>query len=261
MRVKRGFTLIELLVVIAIIAILAAILFPVFARARVQAESITSISNLNQIGMALQMYTQDYDDTYPTVPTPEASNVGDGCGVLYGGQQSIGNQQQLVYSQLNSFESQLYPYTKSSQVFICPGDNGAEPLANIGSSIPDTAFPMGNRFSSYGYRFFMYSPMAPNPCGYDANFSSGMGTVLKESSLPYPSQTFVYNELWVWFDNDMTYLPWLKADGWAPADRMNFEFADGHAKSYPVGQILLQAPYATGVGYDFNWPRLGTSDL
>src|SRR5687768_18600195 len=61
----RAFTLIELLVVIAIIAILAAILFPVFAQARDKARSASCLSNLRQVGMGLYMYVQDYDETYP----------------------------------------------------------------------------------------------------------------------------------------------------------------------------------------------------
>ena len=64
MRRNKGFTLIELLVVIAIIAILAAILFPVFAQARARARAISCISNLKQIGTASMMYIQDYDETY-----------------------------------------------------------------------------------------------------------------------------------------------------------------------------------------------------
>src|SRR5689334_5202516 len=62
---KPGFTLIELLVVIAIIAILAAILFPVFARARENARRASCQSNLKQIGLGIMMYTQDYDETFP----------------------------------------------------------------------------------------------------------------------------------------------------------------------------------------------------
>src|SRR5262245_57150515 len=71
---KRGFTLIELLVVIAIIAILAAILFPVFARAREQARKATCLSNLRQMGTAVTMYVQDYDETYP-IANQEADRI------------------------------------------------------------------------------------------------------------------------------------------------------------------------------------------
>src|SRR6266699_2776893 len=65
MRKRTGFTLIELLVVIAIIAILAAILFPVFAQAREKARQATCLSNFKQIGLGVMMYVQDWDETYP----------------------------------------------------------------------------------------------------------------------------------------------------------------------------------------------------
>ena len=64
-RQRRGFTLIELLVVIAIIAILAAILFPVFAQAREKARAASCLSNARQIGLAFSMYVQDFDEVYP----------------------------------------------------------------------------------------------------------------------------------------------------------------------------------------------------
>ncbi|MFA0737619.1 MAG: hypothetical protein LKKZDAJK_000711 [Candidatus Fervidibacter sp.] len=66
----RGFTLIELLVVIAIIAILAAILFPVFSQAREKARQVTCVSNMKNIGMSLMQYVQDYDETFPAWRTP-----------------------------------------------------------------------------------------------------------------------------------------------------------------------------------------------
>ncbi len=65
-RSRRGFTLIELLVVIAIIAILAAILFPVFAQAREKARAISCLSNMKQVGISQNMYIQDYDESFET---------------------------------------------------------------------------------------------------------------------------------------------------------------------------------------------------
>lgn len=91
---QRAFTLIELLVVIAIIAILAAILFPVFAQARESARGATCISNQKQIGTALMMYTQDYDETYPQSE--------------YGGN-GFGPQQQWY--------SMVHPYVKSGDTY------------------------------------------------------------------------------------------------------------------------------------------------
>lgn len=95
---KKGFTLIELLVVIAIIGILAAILFPVFARAREQARKAACQSNLKQIGLAIAQYAQDFDETYPIgrfPPNPPATSF-------------------------NYWYVVLDPYTKNRQVFICP---------------------------------------------------------------------------------------------------------------------------------------------
>ncbi|MBM3456988.1 MAG: DUF1559 domain-containing protein [Armatimonadetes bacterium] len=98
MRVRRAFTLIELLVVIAIIAILAAILFPVFAQAREKARATQCLSNLKQIGVATRMYSQDYDEVL--VPTYLYSNA--------------------AQVHLQWFADLLQPYVKNSQVFVCP---------------------------------------------------------------------------------------------------------------------------------------------
>ena len=93
-RIRRGFTLIELLVVIAIIAILAAILFPAFARARENARRASCQSNLKQIGLGILQYTQDYDEKFVNLST----NQGGGGG----------------------WAGKLYPYVKSAQIFVCP---------------------------------------------------------------------------------------------------------------------------------------------
>src|SRR5437667_1661209 len=82
MRKANGFTLIELLVVIAIIAILAAILFPVFAQAREKARSTSCLSNQKQIALAFSMYSQDYDETYPPAQGPTGGLLDPISGIL-----------------------------------------------------------------------------------------------------------------------------------------------------------------------------------
>ena len=94
---KRGFTLIELLVVIAIIAILAAILFPVFARAREKARQTSCLSNLKQLSLALLMYCQDYDERYPRMYSYSAGRT-----------------------ELRWWEDVIQPYVKNWQLTICP---------------------------------------------------------------------------------------------------------------------------------------------
>jgi prepilin-type N-terminal cleavage/methylation domain-containing protein/prepilin-type processing-associated H-X9-DG protein len=96
---RKAFTLIELLVVIAIIAILAAILFPVFAKAREKARQTTCESNEKQIGLAFTQYTQDYDEHYP-------------CGSQGGTAGYPGR----------GWAGQIYPYVKSTGNYLCPDD-------------------------------------------------------------------------------------------------------------------------------------------
>lgn len=113
----KAFTLVELLVVIAIIAILASILFPVFARARENARRSSCQSNLKQISLGLMQYTQDYDEK----------------NLLYFIKTSVDN---IAWNQL------LQPYVKSTQVFQCPSDTNASSIATATWVTPgDPAFP------------------------------------------------------------------------------------------------------------------------
>ncbi len=112
---RAAFTLIELLVVIAIIAILAAILFPVFARARENARKSSCQSNLKQIGLGFAQYTQDYDERYPhSAENPQP---------LLGGWVLGGNNAFSFPTDVS--QGALYPYLKSKQIFICPSDTNA----------------------------------------------------------------------------------------------------------------------------------------
>lgn len=106
---RTGFTLIELLVVIAIIAILAAILFPVFARAREKARMTTCLSNLKQMGLATMQYTQDYDEKYPAVLMDEGVHDVATAHWTY------------------SVVSALDPYSKGRGIWACPSTS-SEPI-------------------------------------------------------------------------------------------------------------------------------------
>ena len=118
---KKGFTLIELLVVIAIIAILAAILFPVFAKAREKARQISCASNLKQLGLGLIQYNQDYDEQMPSCD--------DGWGQGWAGK--------------------IYPYVKSAGVYGCPDDPTAavSGTAKVSYGVNSNLLPFNSIFS------------------------------------------------------------------------------------------------------------------
>ena len=113
---QSGFTLIELLVVIAIIAILAAILFPVFARARENARKSSCMSNMKQLGLGFIQYTQDYDEKYP--------HSAENSLPILGGWVKGGGATTYVFP-TDVTVGAIYPYVKSSQIYICPSDPNA----------------------------------------------------------------------------------------------------------------------------------------
>jgi len=119
---KRGFTLIELLVVIAIIAILAAILFPVFAQAREKARQARCVSNLRQLGLAVQMYVIDHE-AYPMMSSPS------------------------YVSPRTRWPDYIFPYVKNEQIFICPSANRADVLKK------QFAHDQTKVYGGYGYNY------------------------------------------------------------------------------------------------------------
>ncbi len=108
-RSRHGFTLIELLVVIAIIAILAAILFPVFQKVRENARRASCQSNLKQLGLGFIQYTQDYDETLPP------------------GNQNNNNA-------APAWDAEIYPFVKSTGVYSCPDNSTASPAGKVKAS-------------------------------------------------------------------------------------------------------------------------------
>jgi prepilin-type N-terminal cleavage/methylation domain-containing protein/prepilin-type processing-associated H-X9-DG protein len=132
---KLGFTLIELLVVIAIIAILAAILFPVFASAREKARQTACMSNMKQIALAFVQYSQDYDELLPCGQQPGTLPGSTNTSLAFGAGWAGG----------------LYTYVKSKAVFVCPDDA----IGNVGAV---WALPSGDGLKhsdviSYGYNY------------------------------------------------------------------------------------------------------------
>jgi prepilin-type N-terminal cleavage/methylation domain-containing protein/prepilin-type processing-associated H-X9-DG protein len=108
MRYRKAFTLIELLVVIAIIAILAAILFPVFAQARAAARKTSCLSNIKQLALGMTMYAQDFDERFPEWHWDWSYNGGNGANG------SPTNDGATIWW------NAIYPYVKNAQVYVCP---------------------------------------------------------------------------------------------------------------------------------------------
>jgi len=148
---RRGFTLIELLVVIAIIAILAAILFPVFAQAREKARQTQCLSNLKQVGTGLMMYTQDYDEMNPPMrnaaDTAWRDNWADFNNPTFAGQTP-------------NFLLCLTPYVKNNNIYGCP----SAPNETTGTPGNQAVTPI-SRSSFLGNAVVMHRSIAaiPNP--------------------------------------------------------------------------------------------------
>lgn len=162
-----GFTLIELLVVIAIITLLAAILFPVFARARENSRRASCQSNLKQIGLGIMQYRQDYDEKY-FIFLMGATSYGTGTDDT--------SFPQSIPPGGTGWVDVVQPYTKSQQLFQCPSERhraGTDP-------------------TSYGYSDYAYN--ASIGFGYDSGSGTWSYSKLNESSIDFPAQSIMVTD-------------------------------------------------------------------
>lgn len=148
MRRLGSFTLIELLVVIGIIAILAAMLFPVFGAAREKARSTRCVANLKQIGAAVEMYATDYDDHYPFAKDP----ADEFCPIIW----SDFPIWQSWIPYMPRLPDTLNPYIRNREVWHCPSDTGY-------SELEDAGIPLDGRptsFDAFGTSYFYRTEIA-----------------------------------------------------------------------------------------------------
>ena len=211
---RDGFTLIELLVVIAIIAILAAILFPVFAGAKQRAHQTKCLNNLKQLSIALRQYSDDNDGRVPLISTYNFPGHKNWCGSV--------NAWDRVVLQNGS----LWPYVKNTAVYLCPSDLSREPE---GLDIPGTPNPTNDDFPlSYSINGEL-NPTALNPrrpLSLD-NLRSPTKVLL----FIHEDRKTINDGLYLWFKNSLDQPDPIHYDG------TTCSYCDGHVKWISLDEL------------------------
>lgn len=230
-RKRSAFTLIELLVVIAIIAILAAILFPVFAQARESARKASCQSNLKQLGIAFGMYRQDYDQQWPVNGEGGSNNGGDTTCLA-----------ETTRSGWRGWAGNcVLPYTKNDQIFRCPSDPNKNWNVSENNVCGTPPVPMKTFLESYCFNYLgVYSGT-----GNTGNNMPGMNGT--ESAAIHPSElAFMWDSANHWadfnggfFGRDITqYFDSRNPNyGHWHNGMANFLFLDGHVKTQKFDQM------------------------
>ena len=232
MTQRRGFTLIELLVVIAIIAILAAILFPVFARAREKARQTNCLNNLKQLGLGMLMYAQDYDERFSSI---DGSTYSGRFGITsipgMGSFNFHTSADGSPYYYWWGWAWNIYPYVKNAQVYLCPStDYHCYQVAyGVPWSCPNSAGTALTDLFSVPQKLAVFAKPAETGMIYEKGNGGGNQYVL---SLQYYACRISHN------------------------DGMNVAFVDGHAKwvKGEVGNLPAPWPAAHGAGWDVHPP-------
>jgi prepilin-type N-terminal cleavage/methylation domain-containing protein/prepilin-type processing-associated H-X9-DG protein len=236
---KKGFTLIELLVVIAIIAILAAILFPVFAQARDKARQATCTSNLKQIGSAFQLYMQDYDGRAPV-----------NCNRIGGADTTENYLRNSCWP--GWISAVLAPYEKNADIYTCPskttGGGWVDPRKNPTVNPANRLNPAGVNRSSGRPISYTYNE---NGLGHQDSTLSGRSeaafqepaslAIMWDSVNPWTDCWFATSTCSIWHQRDLCYyfgpLPGMSSCAGQRRDLtawhsggLNFLFYDGHVK-------------------------------